>query len=114
MYGYTDLASILPEVAKQGATAIDVWPKVHGNQREHMTELGEEAFAALLKKHDVSLGCITQYKLGPFGLQEEMRLAKRFGCKTIVTGAVGPSCCSCPVTAFVTSLATKGVAWWRL
>ena len=91
MYGYTDLASILPEVAKQGATAIDVWPKVHGNQREQMTELGEEAFAALLKKHDVSLGCITQYKLGPFGLQEEMRLAKRFGCKTIVTGAVGPT-----------------------
>ncbi len=91
MYGYTDLASILPEVAKQGATAIDIWPKVHGNQREQMTELGEDAFATLLKKHDVSLGCITQYKLGPFGLQEEMRLAKRFGCKTIVTGAVGPT-----------------------
>lgn len=91
MYGYNDLASILPEVAKQGASAIDIWPKVHGNQREQLTEMGEDAFAALLKKHSVSLGCITQYKLGPFGLQDEMRLAKRFGCKTIVTGAVGPT-----------------------
>jgi sugar phosphate isomerase/epimerase len=91
MYGYMDLASILPEVEKQGATAIDIWPKVHGNQREQITALGEEAFASLLKKHDVSLGCITQYKLGPFGLQEEMRLAKRFECKTIVTGAEGPT-----------------------
>jgi len=90
LYGYSELASILPEVAKQGASAIDIWPKVHGNQREQLADLGEEAFAGLLAKHQVSLGCITQYKLGPFGLQEEMRLAKRFGCKTIVTGAVGP------------------------
>jgi sugar phosphate isomerase/epimerase len=36
------------------------------------------------------LGCITQYHLGPFGLQDEMRLAKRLGCKTIVTGGEGP------------------------
>ena len=90
MYGYSELARILPEVSKLGATAIDIWPKVHGNQREQVAELGDEAFANLLAKHRVSLGCITQYKLGPFGLQEEMRLAKRFGCKTIVTGAVGP------------------------
>src|SRR5690606_25920559 len=50
----------------------------------------EEAFAALLAKHGVTLGCITQYKLGPFGLQEEMRLAQRLGCQTIVTGGKGP------------------------
>ena len=36
------------------------------------------------------MGCITQYKLGPFGLQAEMRLAKRLGCPTIVTGGRGP------------------------
>ena len=91
LYGYSELASILPEVAKQGASVIDIWPKVHGNQREQLAELGEDAFKSLLMKHEVSLGCITQYKLGPFGLQEEMRLANRFGCKTIVTGAVGPT-----------------------
>ncbi len=91
LYGYAELAKILPEVSKLGSSAIDLWPKVHGNQREQLDELGEEKFADLLRQYQVSLGCITQYKLGPLGLQEEMRLAKRLGCKTIVTGAVGPT-----------------------
>jgi len=91
MYGYQSLAEILPEVGKCGASAIDIWPKVHGNQREQLDELGEERFAKLLKQHDVTLGCITQYPLGPFGLQDEMRLAARLGCHTIVTGAKGPT-----------------------
>ncbi|MFK7821213.1 MAG: sugar phosphate isomerase/epimerase family protein [Planctomycetaceae bacterium] len=89
MYGYLYIGEILPEVGKCGSTAIDIWPKPHGNQREQLTDLGEELFATMLAKHKVSLGCITQYKLGPFGLQDEMRLAKRFGCKTIVTGGRG-------------------------
>ncbi len=91
LYGYTEIAMILPEVPKLGSSAIDIWPKVHGNQREQLEELGEEKFADLLQQHHVTLGCITQYKLGPLGLQEEMRLAKRLGCKTIVTGGIGPT-----------------------
>lgn len=90
MYGYTDLEEIVPEAARIGATALDIWPKVHGNQREQLDEMGEEKFAALLKEHNVTLGCITQYKLGPFGLQNEMRLAQRLGCTTIVCGGKGP------------------------
>jgi sugar phosphate isomerase/epimerase len=90
MYGYTKLSEIVPEVRKIGAESIDIWPKVHGNQREQLEEMGEEKFAALLKQHDVTLGCITQYKLGPFGLQDEMHLAKRLGCRTMVTGGKGP------------------------
>lgn len=90
LYGYTPLEQIVPEVRKTGATAIDIWPKVHGNQREQLDEMGERDFAALLQKHDVSLGCITQYKLGPFNLRDEMRLAQRLGCHTIVTGGRGP------------------------
>jgi sugar phosphate isomerase/epimerase len=90
MYGYTAVGEIVPEVAKIGATALDIWPKVHGNQREQLDEMGEEKFAALLKKHNVTLGCITQYKLGPFGLQQEMRLAQRLGCTTMVCGGSGP------------------------
>ena len=90
LYGYGKLEAIVPQVRAAGATAIDIWPKVHGNQREQLDEMGEAAFADLLTRHDVTLGCITQYKLGPFGLAEEMRLAQRLGCKTIVTGAVGP------------------------
>ncbi len=90
MYGYTSLAEIFPEVAKIGAAAIDIWPKPHGDQREQVDQMGEETFAKLLKQHGVSLGCITQYKLGPFALQDEMRLAQRLGCQTMVTGGKGP------------------------
>lgn len=90
LYGYMYLGEILPEVRKAGATAIDIWPKVHGNQREQLDALGEEKFAAMLAEHDVVLGCITQYPLGPFRLQDEMRLAQRLGCHTMVTGAAGP------------------------
>jgi sugar phosphate isomerase/epimerase len=91
MYGYMYIGEILPEVRNTGATAIDIWPKPHGNQREQLTDIGEARFAAMLKRHDISLGCITQYKLGPFGLQDEMQLAQRFGCQTIVTGGHGPT-----------------------
>ena len=91
MYGYEKLESILPESSKIGATAIDLWPKVHGDQREQVDAMGEEKFSQLLQKFDVRLGCITQYKLGPFGLKDEIKFANRFGCKTIVTGGKGPS-----------------------
>ncbi|MGY8769610.1 MAG: sugar phosphate isomerase/epimerase family protein [Pirellulales bacterium] len=90
LYGYQKLADILPEVSKVDGTAIDIWPKTHGNQREQLDELGEEKFAELLEKNNIKLGCITQYPLGPFGLQKEMRLAQRLGCKMMVTGGQGP------------------------
>ena len=90
MYGYAEIAEILPEVHKIGATSIDLWPMVHGNQREQLDEIGEERFLELLRQHDVTLGCITQYKLGPFGLAEEFQVAQRLGCPTIVSGGKGP------------------------
>ena len=86
MYGYTKLEKIVPEVAKTGAAALDIWPKPHGDQCEQLDAMGEAAFQKLLTKHNVQLACITQYKLGPFGLRDEMRLAKRLGCHTMVTG----------------------------
>ena len=90
MYGYQYVGEIFPEVRKTGAAAIDIWPKAHGNQREQLDDLGEEKFSSMLEAHDISLGCITQYSLGPFKLKEEMRLAERMGATTIVCGAVGP------------------------
>jgi sugar phosphate isomerase/epimerase len=90
MYGELPLTTILPEVTKIGATTIDIWPRAHGNQREQLDEMGEVKFRALLDENGVGLGCITQYKLGSFGLQDEMRLAARFDCRTIVTGGSGP------------------------
>ena len=106
MYGYTAVDEIVPEVAKIGASALDIWPKVHGNQREQLDEMGEEKFAALLKKHDVTLGCITQYKLGPFGLQKEMQLAHRLGCKMIVCGGSGPKNLKDDKTTTLTTITT--------
>ena len=90
LYGYTDVREILPEVAKTGARYIDLWPKVHGSQREQLDEIGEAGFRELLERHDVKLGCLTRYDLGPFRLKEEMQLAGRMGCGLIVTGAAGP------------------------
>jgi sugar phosphate isomerase/epimerase len=90
MFGYQYVGEIFPEVRKAGASAIDIWPKVHGNQREQLDDLGEEKFQTMLKQHNITLGCITQYKLGPFGLQDEMRVAQRLGANTIVTGGKGP------------------------
>lgn len=90
MYGYLDLAEILPEVQKTGASAIDIWPKVHGNQREQLDMIGENRFMEMLRENNCTLGCITQYKLGPFNLKEELRLAERLGCRTIITAGSGP------------------------
>ena len=90
LYGEMPLDTILPEVAKAGCEAIDIWCKVHGNQREQITEMGDDAFAALLAKHKVKLGLNTRYPLGPFKLQEEMAWVKKFGGKIVLTGSTGP------------------------
>ena len=39
MYGTTPLAEVLPEVAKTGSTAIDIWPRPHANHREQIAEM---------------------------------------------------------------------------
>lgn len=90
LYGYTDVREILPEVGKTGARYLDLWPKVHGSQREQLDEIGESGFRDLLERSEVKLGCLTRYDLGPFRLKEEMELAERMGCGLIVTGAAGP------------------------
>lgn len=89
MYGYMYLGEILPEVAQCGASHIDIWPKRHGNQREQLQDMGEDLFLSMLQKHKVQVGCLTQYPLGPFRLQDDMRLAKRLGCPLIITAGTG-------------------------
>jgi sugar phosphate isomerase/epimerase len=90
MYGEMPLEVILPEVAKTGAEAIDIWCRVHGNQREQITEMGDEAFLSLLQKHHVQLGVSTRYPLGPLRLQEEMAWVKKMGGKIVLCGSTGP------------------------
>ena len=90
LYGTMPLDVILPEVRRAGAFALDVWCKPHGDQREQADAMGLDAFAALLRKHDVPLGVLTRYPLGAFGLAYEMAVAKQLGAKLIVTGTGGP------------------------
>jgi len=90
LFGYSRLEEILPIAKRLGINSLDIWPKVHGNQREQLAEMGEDRFVELLSNNGCRLDCLTQYPLGPFGLADEMRLAKRLGCQTIVTGSGGP------------------------
>lgn len=87
MYGTTPLAEVLPEVKATGATHIDIWPRPHANHREQVAEMGLERFADRLRQQDVGLGVITRYDLGPYQLQDEMRVLKQLGGRVIVTGA---------------------------
>jgi sugar phosphate isomerase/epimerase len=89
MYGSLQLAEILPEVKKTGATGIDLWPKKHGTQREEMDAMGHDRFAAMLKEHGVAFGGTTRYDLGPFKLKEEIGVVKKLGGTFIVTGGEG-------------------------
>ncbi len=90
MYGRMKLSEILPEVRKAGADYIDIWPEGHANQREQVEEIGNQQFAAMLKRHRVKLGILTHYDLGPFNLKDEIRVAKKLGGSMVVCGSRGP------------------------
>ena len=89
MYGTLAIETIVPEVLKTGAGLLDIWPRVHGNQREQLEKMGHEKFTELLQRHKVRLGCITRYDLGPFGLKDEMLVAAKLGAKVLVGGGKG-------------------------
>ena len=89
MYGDLPLATILPEVKKTGATAIELWPRKHGRQREEMDALGHEKVAEMLKAHGIDFGGTTRYDLGPFRLSEEIGIVNKMVGKIIVTGGSG-------------------------
>lgn len=90
MYGRLPLDVILPEVRLGGATAIDLWPMSHGDQREQAEEMGWDVFQSKLKQFQLTVGCLTRYDLGPFGVDQEMELAGKLKCPLIVTGGKGP------------------------
>ena len=90
MYGTLKLENILPEVRKTGADSIDIWPRRHADQREQMEAMGHEKFADLLDRNNVKLGMITRYDLGPFGLQEEMKVLRKLGGRLLISGSHGP------------------------
>ena len=66
MYGTLPLKEILPEVAKTGAETIDIWPRVHGNQREQIEEMGHEEFSKMLRSHKTAKGTLRMCTLRIF------------------------------------------------
>jgi sugar phosphate isomerase/epimerase len=97
MYGTAPLAEILPEAKKTGARSVTIWPKVHGDQREQIEAMGHDAFVAMMRKHKLRLGAVACYKLGPFGMRDEMRFARKIadalgqkGEVVLITGGKGP------------------------
>ncbi len=90
LYGDMKLEQVVPEVRPAGCAGLDIWGRRHGTHREELDEIGVEAFAALLEKHDARLLCSTRYPLGPFGLQPEFPVLKKLGGEMIVCGSAGP------------------------
>jgi len=90
MYGTMPLEEILPQVPRAGARHIDIWPKVHGNQREQIEQMGHEKFKQLLDEHGVEVGIFTRYDLGPQKIAEELPVAGDYGARIVVTGSGGP------------------------
>lgn len=87
MYGTAPLDGLLPEAGNIDARAIDIWPRPHANHREQIDQLGFDQVERLLTDHNVQLGMITRYDLGPRRIHEEMPVLSRFGGKLLVCGA---------------------------
>ena len=90
LYGTFPLAEILPEVAKTGAGMIDLWPKPHGTQREEVDALSADKLREMLAAHNVKLGGIACYMVGPFNLAGEFAVAKRLGAESPVLVTMAP------------------------
>ncbi|MEX2214725.1 MAG: sugar phosphate isomerase/epimerase [Phycisphaeraceae bacterium] len=88
MYGKLPIAEVVAQVPKTGAAYIDLWRAPHADQREQVGKMGVDAFAALLKKHEVKLGAATIWGQ-PFA--EELRFVHKLGGKMVVTGFVPKS-----------------------
>ena len=91
LYGRLPLATVLAQASAAYCEHLDIWPEKHANHREQLESMGQARFAELLVRHGVKLGILTHYDLGPFALQEEMRLAAQLGASMIVCGSGGPA-----------------------
>ncbi|MBN1855058.1 MAG: sugar phosphate isomerase/epimerase [Pirellulales bacterium] len=87
MYGKAPLADVLAEAPKIDASQIDIWPLPHANHVEQVRAMGMDRFARLLHEHDIELGVITRYDLGPERIHEVMPQLKQLGGRIVITGA---------------------------
>ena len=91
MYGEMPLAEILLEVEKTGSQGLDLWCRPHGNQREQIDDMGHDKALTFFQEHKVKPTVFTRYALGPFGLKQEMPIAKKLGAEILLCGSKAPS-----------------------
>jgi sugar phosphate isomerase/epimerase len=89
LYLSAPLAEVVPEVRRARLDALDVWPARWVPHRKQLDELGHEAFAELLKKHEARLAYTTRYDLG-LNIAGEVPVVKKLGGTAVVTGFLPP------------------------
>ena len=89
MYGYAPVEEVLSQLALCRAESIDLWPKVHGDQREQVDAMGMDEFQQLLEKHKTRVDVISAYRFNIFDLEPEIKFAQSIGCPMLVTMAKG-------------------------
>ncbi len=90
MYGYAPVDEVLGQLAACGAESIDLWPKVHGDQREQVDAMGIDALQKLLEQHKTRVDVISAYRFSIFDLEPEIKFAQTIRCPMLVTMAKGP------------------------
>jgi len=81
LYGGMRFEEIAAQARLTGAAALDVWSS-HAEpvpQRDMIDSMGRGPFRALLASQGIRLAVLTHFKLGPFGLDEEMSVARDLG-----------------------------------
>lgn len=87
LYASASLAEVVPQVRRAGCEALDVWPPGWVPHRKQLDEMGVEAFAELLKKHDARLAYTSRYDRGQ-DIAAEVPIVKKLGGTAVVTGTI--------------------------
>lgn len=89
LYGKASIGDVVSEARKCGAAHVDLWALPHGDQRHQIDSIGPDALARLLEEHQMQIGALTRFDLGPFGLSDEIAVADRLGAPLIICGSGG-------------------------